>query len=54
MSENYEKLKTKWDLGYITEETLRGWVELNDKKPGKGITAEEYEAITGKQYVDDE
>jgi len=50
MSAKYEMLATKWKLGYITKETLRGWVELNNTKPGKGITAEEYELITGEAY----
>ena len=51
MSARYSQLKEKWDRGYITEETLRGWVELNDKKPGAGITAEEFEQITGRKYA---
>lgn len=46
----YEKLKSKWDMGYITRETLRGWVAIEAKRPGKGITPEEYEQITGEQY----
>lgn len=50
MSAKYEMLETKWKLGYITRETLRGWVELNEAKPGKGITPEEYERITGESY----
>lgn len=50
MSAKYEMLKRKWELGYITKETLRGWVELNERKPGKGITPEEYELITGEPY----
>lgn len=50
MSRKYEELKAKWDMGYITKETLRGWVELNDRKPGKGITAKEYKEITGEKY----
>lgn len=50
MSEKYENLKTKWEKGYISRETLAGWVALNTKKPGKGITPEEYEAITGEEY----
>lgn len=45
-----EDLAEKWERGYITEDTLKGWVELNERKPGKGITPEEYEAITGKSY----
>lgn len=50
MSQKYESLKTKWEMGYITDDTLKGWVKLNAVKPGAGITAEEYEAITGKVY----
>lgn len=46
----FEKLKDKWLKGYITEETLRGWVALNAKRPGKGITPEEFEQITGETY----
>ena len=50
MSTRYEMLADKWAKGYITRETLRGWVALNGKKPGAGITAEEYKAITGEDY----
>jgi len=53
-SAKYEQLKRKWQLGYITEETLRGYVELNERKPGKGITAEEFEEITGIPYEEAE
>jgi hypothetical protein len=49
-SPKYETLKKKWELGYITEETLRGYVELNERKPGKGIAPEEFEEITGEPY----
>ena len=50
MSNKFEVLLVRWRLGYITPETLRGWVALNDAKPGRGITAEEYEQITGESY----
>lgn len=50
MSAKFETLKTKWQMGYITDETLRGYVELNERKPGKGITAEQYKEITGEDY----
>lgn len=50
MSRKYEELKSKWDMGYITIETLRGWVDLNERKPGKGITEEEFREITGEDY----
>ena len=53
MSAKYEMLAEKWARGYITKATLRGWVKLNDKKPGSGITAEEYELITGEVYADE-
>lgn len=50
MSQKYESLKTKWEMGYITDDALKGWVKLNEVRPGTGITAEEYESITGKVY----
>lgn len=50
MSSKFAMLKNRWELGWVTEETLRGWVEINERKPGKGITAEEFESITGKKY----
>lgn len=49
-SKKYEILKVKFEAEYITKETLKGWVALNEKKAGKGITAEEYEEITGEAY----
>lgn len=50
MSDKFEALLERWRLGYITRETLRGWVTLNEAKPGRGITAEEYERITNESY----
>ena len=50
MSDKFEELKAKYEKQYITETTLRGWVLLNDKRPGRGITAEEFELITGIVY----
>lgn len=49
-SARFDDLKYKWDNGYIAEDTLRGWVKLNETKPGKGITAAEFKEITGKDY----
>lgn len=49
-SARFESLQHQWQMGYITDSALRGWVELNDRKPGKGITAAEYEEITGTPY----
>lgn len=47
----FEELKEKWDKGYITLSTLKGWVELNKKNKSKGITPEEFELITGYKYI---
>lgn len=41
-SKYYPKL---WD-----KKRLAALVELNNTKPGKGITAEDYEKITGEAY----
>lgn len=46
----YEKLKAKWEMGYITKDTLRGWVAIEAKRPGKGITPEQFQEITGEEY----
>ena len=46
----YDVLKEKWDKDYITKDTLKGWVALNERKASKGITAAEYEEITGEKY----
>ena len=52
-SKMYESLKAKHEAEYITKETLRGWVKLNARRATKGITAAEYEEITGEIYVED-
>ena len=49
-SKKFDALKEKWDKDYITRDTLKGWVALNEKRAGKGITAEEYKEITGEEY----
>lgn len=46
----FEKLKGYWARGYVTKETLRGWVAVEAKSPGKGITPEQYQEITGENY----
>lgn len=53
MSAMFEQLKEKYERNYIRIETLAGWVAINDKVPGKGITKEEYEEITGTPYIAD-
>lgn len=53
-SKRFDTLKEKWDKDYITRDTLKGWVALNEKRAGKGITAEEYEEITGEDYEGEE
>lgn len=49
-SAQYETLKKKWDMEYITLETLSGYVLLNSRNAAKGITEEEFKQITGKKY----
>lgn len=49
-SAKFDMLAEKWANGYITISTLRGWVKLNAKKSGAGITAEEFKEITGEEY----
>lgn len=49
-SAQYQTLKKKWDMEYITLETLAGYVLLNSRNKAKGITAEEFEQITGRKY----
>lgn len=49
----FESLRVKYELHYITKETLRGRVKLYSTKPAKGITAEEYEEITGEKYEEE-
>lgn len=46
----FEKLKTRWAMGYISIDTMKGWVRLGEARPGTGITAEEYRQITGIDY----
>lgn len=52
-SAKFDSLNAKYKMGYITKETLAGWVSVNNKRPGRGITAEEYEEITGEAYGGD-
>lgn len=49
-SPNYENLKTQYDKGYISKQTLRGYVQIYSVMPQVGITPEEYEEITGEKY----
>lgn len=49
-SAKFEELKNKYERNYITKATIKKWVLINDKRPGAGITAEEYEEITGEAY----
>lgn len=49
-SKKFSMLRDKWEKDYITKDTLKGWVSLNEKRNGKGITPEEYKEITGEEY----
>ena len=48
-SEKFDTLNEKYKMKYITKKTLAGWVALNDRAPGRGITADEYKEITGEE-----
>lgn len=50
-SEKFEELRNKYVINYITKATLKKWVVINQKKPGRGITEAEYEEITGEPYA---
>lgn len=50
-SEMYESLKTKYEMNFVSIDTLKGWVKVNKVKPTKGITAEEFKEITGVDYA---
>lgn len=50
MDNDFEKLKVKWELHYITLDALRKWVEINEKLPSRGITKEQFFEITGIPY----
>lgn len=49
-SEKFEELKDKYEKNYITIATLKKWVQVNEKRLGAGITAEEFQEITGQGY----
>lgn len=47
-SKQYEKIKRRYDKGYVTIDQLRRYVELG------AITPEEFEEISGQPYEVDE
>lgn len=51
-TEKFEELKNKYDKNFITKATLKKWVVINQKRPGSGISENEYEEITGEKYAD--
>lgn len=48
----YETLKSKYEMGYITKDTLKGWVKIEKKLAGRGITEKQYEEITKEKYTE--
>lgn len=48
----FEELKAKWNKGYVSIDTMRGWVRLNKRNSLKGITESQYKEITGEDYED--
>lgn len=51
-SAKFEDLKARYEKNYITKDTLKKWVVINNKRQGAGITAEEYKQITGEKYAE--
>lgn len=51
-SKKFEDYKSKYEKNWITKETLRKWVAIYEKLPDMGITAEEYQEITGEPYME--
>ena len=49
-SPRFEYFLAQYQKNYITKATLRKWVKVGLKKPDQGITAAEYEEITGEPY----
>ncbi len=49
-SPKFDYFKNQYEKNYITKETLKKYVIIGLKKPAKGITADEYEEITGEPY----
>ena len=45
----YEALKRKYEMGYITKDTL---VKIEKKLAGRGITEKQYEEITKEKYTE--
>lgn len=44
-SERFEELKIKFNSGQLKESTLWKWVQVNNRRPGDGITESEYDEI---------
>ena len=49
-SKMYSELLDKYQKNYVTKEQLKRRVALYGAKPDKGITAAEYQEITGEKY----
>ena len=49
----FEKMKKYYAANFATKETLAGWVRINKKRPGRGLTPEQYKEITGEDYQEE-
>ena len=49
-SPQLESLKKKYEMNYVRIDQLRRYVALHEKRPSIGISAEEFEEITGIPY----
>lgn len=51
-SADFEMLNNRYQMNWITKATLKKWVIIHQSRPTRGITAEEYEEITGEVYAE--
>ena len=49
-SPQFESLKKKYEMNYVRIDQLRHYVALHEKRYSVGISAEEFEEITGIPY----
>lgn len=49
-SPKFDSYKEQFEKNWITKATLKMWVSMQSMLPALGITAEEYQEITGEPY----
>ena len=44
-SKKFNSLKKKWEMDYITKDTLKGWVALNEKRNTRKLLAKSMKPV---------